>query len=329
MIAQKPFKVIVGIMLVVLLISASVMSSFASEDINVLDYPFYVLLHVSSDTSGSTASYPYIQPYREGNNFYFSSFPYMRGIQWSFYFTKAPQIPYNGIEVNSSLQPVSTSIPTTVSADYTIPIHIDSFQIRFTYFAERQVDTNTYVPVNSATVLNSYDASDINGTTSVVTFYNDNVGNNHVVYSERFPQYNPLVCEFYSLSGGFDSTHCSIATRLFNYPSWDSPFAVRLRVVIDEFVINGTTIAEDQIITEANNEMSSIYQRLSDYSLEHLTEVDLNDILNNVDNASNSVEDVRFLSIFDGIYGYGIIPTLITLSLCISFVGYLLFGKSG
>lgn len=85
----------------------------------------------------------------------------------------------------------------------------------------------------------------------------------------------------------------------------------------------------DSFSTQMNTQIKSIYERLSDYSVDHLIEVDLNDILNNVDNASNSVEDVRFLSIFDGIYGYGIIPTLITLSLCISFVGYLLFGKSG
>lgn len=313
-------------MLVVLLISTSVMSSFASEDIDILDdYPFYALLTTSSTTTGS-ATDQYIKPYRDGNNFYFPVEPYQNSLNFNFYFVKAPRLFHSGVEVNSSLEPVSTYIPTGVDSKNWIPIHIDSFSIKVTFFAE-QFNGTSYNPVSNLTILKPYDSSDPSNTFSVAAFYGSNTST--VSKLLRFPQSNPSEMFYYALDGGFSSSACTLAYRLFDYPGFNSPFAVRLRVVIDEFLINGTKIAEDQIITEANDEMSSIFQRLSDYSLEHLTEVDFNDILNNVDNAADSVEDVRFLSIFDGIYGYGIIPTLITLSLCISFVGYLLFGKSG
>lgn len=326
MIAHKFSKVIIGIALVSTLILTSAIPFFASDDIDILDdYPFYALLSTSSTTSGS-ASYQYIKPYRDGNTFYFPVEPYQNSLNFNFYFVKAPQTLHSGTEVNSSFDPVSTYIPAGVDTKNWIPIHIDSFSIKATFFAE-QFNGTSYSPVSNLTILKPYDSSDSNNTSSHAVFYGSNTST--ILKNFSYPQSNPSEMFYYALDGGFDSSACTLAYRLFEYPSFNSPFAVRLRVVIDEFLINGSRIAEEQIITEVNSEMASIYQRLSDYSLNHLTDVSLSDAFNNIDYAADTLENTRFRAIFDSFYGYGIIPTLIVLSLSIAFLGYLLYGKSG
>lgn len=326
MIAHK-LKVSLGIVVAIFIVMA--FPCFASSDIDVTDYPFYVTLQVASTSGGASAVSQKIEPYRDGNTFYFSSFPYMRNIQFNFYLTNAPQNFTPGISVDSSLNPINTSIPFDVNNAYLIPFHIDSFEINMTYFAERQTSADTWAPVSVDSIVAEYDPSNASNTQSVLAFYDFPRSGSSPVYLDRFPQHNPLVIDFYSLTGGFEASSVALATRLFDYPSYDSPFAVRLRVVIDKFLINGRAIAEEQIITQVNDEIASIYQRLSDYSLNHLTDVSLSDAFNNIDYAADTLENTRFRAIFDSFYGYGIIPTLIVLSLSIAFLGYLLYGKSG
>lgn len=333
MIAHKIFKVIIGIVLVSTLFLTSAMPIFASspvptsynpENLNPLDYPFYVQASIAQSSNGSFSFVPII-PYRDGNEFYLPNFPYQRNVQFTFTFSDFTILTSDGTigyyRPDSSPGAVPTSAPNGADTDSTLPIHIDSISIRVTaYESYNTGGGDSFVP---------FDEVFENGSNGVTQVILSNTGGTSFIsrFTER--PTNPFVFEWFSLDGGIDGVERLILNfRFSGYPS-SGYFAPNIKFVFDEFIINGVEIAQEQIITEANNEMASIFQRLSDYSLEHLTEVDLSDILNNVDNASNSVEDVRFLSIFDGIYGYGIIPTLITLSLCISFVGYLLFGKSG
>lgn len=320
MIAHKSFKVIVGIMLVVLLISTSVMSSFASEDIDLLDGFPYILGMSWSTTSDGSYTFSRVIPYRDGNNFWFPNEPYIRNLQFQFFFSDYTQF-VNGNVIqrpSASGGAVSTTGPYNPVNESLVPVHIDSIVIKGSIYAS-QFHGGGDTPVNYDDIL----LDDTN-----FLYWVTGSDGSDIIF-DRMKINNPFTFEYYNITGGLDDcVYLGFQFRLSGYPQ-SSIFAPDICVRFDQVLINGYEIAVDHIATEANNEMSSIYQRLSDYSLEHLTEVDLNDILNNVDNASNSVEDVRFLSIFDGIYGYGIIPTLITLSLCISFVGYLLFGKSG
>lgn len=177
----------------------------------------------------------------------------------------------------------------------------------FSYLTASYIDGKYVLEYNEGNYISLYRYFDDNSDSVQYEFLDDSV-NNPTSFTEAFDNRVPF--------RGF---------RLYipvSYRGGTGSVSSNLIVELSNFML-------DSYSAQAIDEVKSIYKKLSDYSLDHLTEVVLNDILNNVDNASNSVEDVRFLSIFDGIYGYGIIPALITLSLCISFVGYLLFGKSG
>lgn len=113
--------------------------------------------------------------------------------------------------------------------------------------------------------------------------------------------------------------------RLYIPISYNGGFASvssNLHIELSNFML-------DSHATQMVQEIKSIQELLSDYSLNHLTDVSLSDAFNNIDYAADTLENTRFRAIFDSFYGYGIIPTLIVLSLSIAFLGYLLYGKSG
>ena len=146
MIAHKFGKVIVGILLAVLLISTSIMSAFASspvvspsptdfrpDNLNPLDYPYYLAMYVSQSSDSSFSFIPVI-PYRDGNSFYLPLAPYESVVQFVFTFSDSTVLSSyrNGLlRPDASPNTVSTSAPNGAVSSSTLPIHIDSLELSF------------------------------------------------------------------------------------------------------------------------------------------------------------------------------------------------------
>lgn len=323
MIAHK-VKVILGIVIAIFIVMA--FPSFASNvtNLNPLDYPFYVQASIAQTSSGSFSFVPII-PYRDGNSFYLPNFPYERNVQFTFTFSDYTILNsyINGYyRPDSSPASIATSAPSGADAESTLPINISSLELEISIF-ESYNTGGADISVHYSDILET--GSD--GKVQIKFLTNGSASSSLANFDEA--PVNPFSFYWTSLTGGIDGVERLLLNfRFKGYPT-SGYFAPNIIIRFDKFIINGVNVADEQIITELNNEMASIFQRLSDYSLEHLTDVSLSDAFNNIDYAADTLENTRFRAIFDSFYGYGIIPTLIVLSLSIAFLGYLLYGKSG
>lgn len=94
-----------------------------------------------------------------------------------------------------------------------------------------------------------------------------------------------------------------------------------LHVELSNFMLNSySAIAIDDIKT--------IQQQLSDYSLEQIGTVNLTEFDTLLGDYSSRLDEIRAQSVFSSIYSSAFIVTLMGISLVIGFLGYILYGKS-
>lgn len=238
----------------------------------------------------------------------YSLFPLEGSESWRYVFHSIDNITFSDGKI---LIPYQTFTYTSVFLDfefYPNNFYAESFSLDvFSYLTASYIDGKYVMNYLDGTYLTLYRYFDDSSGATQYEFLDDSI-NNPASFNEAFNNRVPF--------RGF---------RLYipiSYNGASGSVSSNLNIELSNFML-------DSHSTQMVQEIKSIQELLSDYSLEHLTDVSLSDAFNNIDYASDTLENTRFRAIFDSFYGYGIIPTLIVLSLSIAFLGYLLYGKSG